>query len=120
MNQNQRDADMSLAETWAPLGWLCALCAPAQRAALHGQDKVVLSPACRCQAHDNEVGSGDQRLPTPGDLGTKNLGMGGDQHSEQRREAQEAVWLSAAHRDTASTGLGVRCTRGSASSATRR
>lgn len=90
MNQNQRDADMSLAETWAPLGWLCALCAPAQRAALHGRDKVVLSPACRCQAHDNEVGSGDQRLPTPGDLGTKNLGMGGDQHSEQRRHRKRS------------------------------
>lgn len=120
MNQNQRDADMSLAETWAPLDG-CVLCVLQPRGQLF-MDRTRLCCLLPAGARPTTMkwALATRGSPPLGTWGPKTLGWGGDQHSEQRREAQEAVWLSAAHRDTASTGLGVRCTRGSASPATRR
>lgn len=120
MNQNQRDADMSLAETWAPLDG-CVLCVLQPRGQLF-MDRTRLCCLLPAGARPTTMkwALATRGSPPLGTWGPKTLGWGGDQHSEQRREAQEAVWLSAAHRDTASTSLGVRCTRGSASPATRR
>lgn len=90
MNQNQRDADMSLAETWAPLDG-CVLCVLQPRGQLF-MDRTRLCCLLPAGARPTTMkwALATRGSPPLGTWGPKTLGWGGDQHSEQRRHRKRS------------------------------